>query len=58
MEISFNTKEESNKKQLDSFKKLSKIERLYAFIKLSEQINLFPTKSKNKSTNFLIEITD
>ena len=58
MEIRYNTKEESNKIQLENFLKLSKIERLYAFINLCEQINLFPTKSDRKSNNFSIIITE
>jgi len=58
MEISYNTKDESNKIQLENFLKLSKIERFYAFINLCEQISIFPTKSKHKSDNFSITITN
>jgi hypothetical protein len=38
MKISFQTKDESNKKQLDDFLKLSKSDRIYSFIRLSESI--------------------
>ena len=46
MKISFQTKEESNKKQLDDFLKLSKSDRIYSFIRLSESISKFPVKNK------------
>jgi hypothetical protein len=58
MKISFQTKEESNKKQLDDFLKLSKSDRIYSFIRLSESISKFPVKNrvdKNKD-NFIIYI--
>ena len=58
MEIRFQTKEESNKKQEEDFLKLSKVERFYAFLRLSERMSKFPVKNKeNKNKdNFLIVI--
>lgn len=57
MQISFQTKEESNKKQLDDFLKLSKSERIYSFISFMMKSKQLPKKEKaQKSTNFLIEI--
>lgn len=57
MEIQFQTKEESNKKQLENFLKLSKIERIYSFLNLMYRVNQFSTKNKvDKSANFLITI--
>ncbi|MBG6111230.1 hypothetical protein IWX84_002114 [Flavobacterium sp. CG_9.10] len=57
MEIQFQTKEESNKKQLENFLKLSKIERIYSFLNLIYRVNQFSTKNKvDKSANFLITI--
>ncbi|MBP2284435.1 hypothetical protein H4V97_002753 [Flavobacterium sp. CG_23.5] len=57
MEIQFQTKEESNKKQLEIFLKLSKIERIYSFLNLMYRVNQFSTKNKvDKSANFLITI--
>lgn len=58
MEIKFQTKEESNRQQLENFLKLSGAERFYSFLRLSERLNHFPVKnykSKN-SKNFIIEI--
>ena len=58
MEIRFQTKEESNKQQREDFLRLSKIERFYSFLRLSERISQFPVKkreNKNKD-NFLIVI--
>lgn len=46
MEIRYQTKEESNKQQQEDFLKLSKIERFYSFLRLSEQISKFPVKNK------------
>ena len=56
MKVSFQTKEESNKMQLESFLKLSKAERFHQFLLLSIRINSFPTKNKiiGKETNFII----
>ncbi|TDO84015.1 hypothetical protein EV143_101460 [Flavobacterium chryseum] len=39
MEIRFQTKEESNKQQQEDFLKLSKTERFYSFLRLSERIS-------------------
>lgn len=58
MELRFQTKEESNQLQQDEFLKLSKIERLYAFFRLMEQMSKFPVQikeDKNKD-NFVIVI--
>lgn len=55
MQISFNTKEESNKIQEDAFLKLSKEERVRRFFYLVSRINEFPTKAtKKKSDNLII----
>ncbi|WP_417939079.1 hypothetical protein [Flavobacterium sp. RS13.1] len=58
MEIRFQTKEESNKQQQEDFLKLSKVERIYSFLRMSERISRFPVKNrvdKNKD-NFVIII--
>lgn len=58
MELSFRTKEESNKVQQEAFLKLSKVERIYSFLWLMERVSQFPTKRANISTNnFIIEIS-
>lgn len=55
MEISFNTKEENNKRRLEEFLKLTGAERISSFLNLMEQVSKFPTKYKKKKTNnFLI----
>ncbi|GAA4046471.1 hypothetical protein [Flavobacterium chungnamense] len=58
MEIKFQTKEESNKQQQDNFLKLSKSERIYAFLNLMERMSQFPVKNKIESNkdNFIIEL--
>ena len=58
MEIRFQTKEESNKQQQEEFLKLSKIERVYSFLRLSERISQFPVKNKidKNKDNFQILI--
>lgn len=57
MKIQFQTKEESNKKQLEDFLKLSKQERIYSFLKLMQEMNKFPSKAvPEKSSNFQIII--
>lgn len=58
MEIRFQTKEESNKKQKEDFLKLSKTERFYSFLRLSERISRFPVKNKvdKNKDNFIIVI--
>lgn len=53
MEIRFQTKQESNKRQQEDFLKLSKVERIYSFLRLMERVNQFPVKNKD---NFLIVI--
>lgn len=60
MEIRFQTKEESNRKQQEDFLKLSKVERIYSFLRLMERVNQFPVKNKmNKNKdNFLIVIKE
>ncbi|MGL5112497.1 MAG: hypothetical protein ACRC6O_07655 [Flavobacterium sp.] len=59
MELFFQTKEESNKKQIDDFLKLSKSERFYSFLRLMEKIQEFPIKKKvKKSTNFILKKTE
>jgi len=58
MEIRFQTKEESNRQQQEEFLKLSKIERVYSFLRLSERISQFPVKNKidKNKDNFQILI--
>jgi hypothetical protein len=57
MEVQYQSKEESNKKQLESFLKLTKAERFYSFLNLVYKVNQFPTKkATSKSSNFLIVI--
>lgn len=58
MELHFQTKEESNKKQLELFLKLSKTERFYSFLSLMEKMKRFPIKNKRdyKKDNFIINI--
>lgn len=58
MEIRFRTKEESNKQQQEDFLKLSKVERFYSFLRLSERMGKFPIKDKidKNKDNFLIVI--
>lgn len=60
MEIKFQTKEESNKQQQDDFLKLSKADRIYAFLRLMERMSQFPVKNKVDSCkdNFLIIIPE
>ena len=58
MEIRFQTKEESNRQQQEEFLKLSKTERFYSFLRLSERISKFPVKNKvdKNKDNFQIVI--
>lgn len=57
MKIQFQTKEESNKQQLDFFLKLSKQERIYSFLKLIVDMKKFPQKVKTeKHGNFIITL--
>ena len=47
MKVVFQTKEESNKNQLDDFLKLSKADRFFSFLRLSESIvTRFPVNHK------------
>ncbi len=58
MEIAFRTKEESNKVQQETFLKLSKVERIYSFLRLMERVSKYPTKAVRKNTdNFIIKFT-
>jgi len=58
MELHFQTKEESNKKQLDTFLQLSGAERVASFLRLSEKLyHLYPKNKKTtKTANFEIVI--
>lgn len=57
MEVTFQTKEESNKLQQEAFLKLSGTERVLHFFKLSSRINQLPVKhKKDTSANFEIVI--
>jgi hypothetical protein len=58
VEIRFQTKEESNKQQQEDFLKLTKVERFYSFLRLSERISRFPVKNKvdKNKDNFQIVI--
>jgi hypothetical protein len=57
MKINFGTKEESKVIQIDDFLKLSKTDRIYAFINLLLKSKQLPRKKESdKSDNFLIEI--
>jgi hypothetical protein len=58
LEIRFQTKEESNRQQQEDFLKLSKVERFYSFLRLSERISKFPAKNKvdKNKDNFQIII--
>jgi hypothetical protein len=59
MEVRFQTKEESNKLQQEAFLKLTKVERFYQFLRLSEMANRFPIKFKPmEKGNFIISIPD
>jgi hypothetical protein len=58
MEIKFQTKEESNQDQRETFLRLPPKDRFYAFLDLCENLKKFPVKSTNKSPSdsFIIEI--
>lgn len=58
MEIKFQTKEESNREQRETFLRLAPEDRFYAFLDLCENLRQFPVNSTNKapSDNFTIEI--
>lgn len=55
MEIKFQTKEESNKAQLEAFLKLTPSERVQSFFRLIDNLKQFPTKKESKN-NFIIKI--
>ena len=54
MEIRFTTKEESKKLQEVAFLKLSPVERVINFFKLSEQFMQFPTTKPYDTKNNLV----
>ncbi|HIP35955.1 MAG TPA: hypothetical protein EYG85_03780 [Crocinitomix sp.] len=57
MEITFTTKEKSNKRRKEEFLKLTPAERIYKFLALVVRVNKFPTKVKKENkNNFVIEI--
>lgn len=58
MKLSFQTKEESNRKQQEAFLKLSGPERFYRFLELMMYFKKQPTKAKKneKKENFWIII--
>lgn len=57
MKITFQTKEESKKKQLEEFLKLSKVERIYNYFEFIIKSKQLPTKAvEEKKDNFVIEI--
>jgi hypothetical protein len=58
MELKFQSKEESNREQRESFLRLAPKDRFYAFLDLCENLKKFPVKSTNKSPSdsFIIEI--
>lgn len=56
MQISFQSKDESNRKQLDDFLKLSKQERIYFFYEMIIKSKSLPQKKTTKNNNFCIEI--
>ncbi|MCX2681544.1 hypothetical protein OOZ15_16440 [Galbibacter sp. EGI 63066] len=58
MEITFTTKEITNKEQQAAFLALKPTERFYAFLNMAERLKDFPSKAKGhkKKANFLIEI--
>jgi len=59
MKITFTTKEESKQLQQEAFLKLSGAERFYAFLRLCEKVNMFPTTEiKKKKDNFIININN
>lgn len=58
MKINFGSKQESKARQTDDFLKLTKAERIYAFIYLLLKSKQLPRKKEyDKSDNFLIEIS-
>lgn len=56
MEISFLSKQNSNKKQREEFLKKTPEERFHLFLKMIENYRIFKTnKKQNTSNTFLIE---
>ncbi len=58
MKITFQTKEESNAKQLKDFLKLSPSLRVISFYRMMERLKKFPTKKKKENNNFIIVINE
>jgi hypothetical protein len=57
MQISFKTKEESNKERQEAFLALSGGERIMRFIDLCQAMSIFPTRAEKKnSENFVIKL--
>jgi hypothetical protein len=58
MEIKFQTKEEGNREQWETFLRLAPEDRFYAFLDLCENLKRFPVNSTNKAPadNFMVEI--
>ncbi len=56
LQINFQSKLESNKKQLEDFLNLSKQERIYFFYEMIIKSKNLPQKKKPSNTNFCIEI--
>ncbi len=59
MKITFQTKEESKRKQQEEFLKLTPGERVLAFFELSRRMKDFPCKKLiEKTGNFILRIDD
>lgn len=57
MEINFRTKKESNRLQEEAFLKLDPAERFFEFLKLSEALKDFPSRTTiREKKNFVIHI--
>jgi hypothetical protein len=57
MEIKFQTKQKSNEYQLNSFLKLTKIERLYHFFAFVHNSKQLPSNVKiQNNSNFVLEL--
>lgn len=57
MELKFQSKEESNREQRESFLRLAPKDRFYAFLDLCENLKKFPVKTRQElpTENFIIE---
>jgi hypothetical protein len=57
VKVSYGTKEEHKRLKQEEFLALDPIDRIYAFLRLSERIAQFPTKgeSTKESSNFVIK---